>query len=193
MTKRGKLEASLIAQGYTRIVGVDEVGRGCLAGPVYAGSVILNYDALARLDQKTQDYLRDSKKLTPKRRKEMVEIIGEISLAQATASATVEEIESLGIVGATFQAMRRAVASLHQEFDYLLVDGNKPLPDHKAPQASIIDGDNLCYCIAASSILAKEKRDQFMRDKAVEFPDYGFERHVGYGTKQHLDAIAELG
>lgn len=193
MNSRGELETHLRSGGYNSIAGVDEVGRGCLAGPVYAGSVVLDYDKLTQLDEKTRNYLRDSKKLTPKRRGEMIKVIEDIAITYATASSSVEEIEKEGIVGATFLAMKRAISSLEGPIDYLLVDGNKPVPNYSGKQASVINGDNLCYCIAASSILAKEQRDQFMKDKAGQFPHYGFEQHVGYGTKKHLEAIAKLG
>lgn len=193
MTERGAIERKLFKSGHLQIAGVDEVGRGCLAGPVYAGSCILDYEKVFHLDEKTRSYLRDSKKLTPRIRKEMCVLVKELAKSHGLGSASVEEIEANGIVKATFLAMRRAIEQLTSPIDWLLVDGNKPLPGYQNKQASVINGDNLCYCIAASSIIAKEARDELMRKKAEEYPEYGFENHVGYGTKQHLEAITKKG
>jgi ribonuclease HII len=189
---RGKIEAELISL-YPRIAGVDEVGRGCLAGPVYAAVVMLDYSRLRLCPRAELELLRDSKTLSPAQRQRMLPRIEELSLASAIAHAEVREIENLGIVPATFLAMTRALGKITREIDVLLIDGKAPLPGFKGYQRAVIKGDNLCFCIAAASILAKEARDRFMREAADTFPGYGFAAHVGYGTQAHLRAIAAQG
>ncbi|MFK7824021.1 MAG: ribonuclease HII [Oligoflexales bacterium] len=189
---KGEVEYHLL-QKHLSSAGLDEVGRGCLAGPVYAAAVILDYDALVGLPIKTREKIRDSKTLSKKQRSEMISVIEEIAIASAISFATVREIESLGIVGATFLAMRRSLTDLSKPFDCLLIDGNKPLEGYKGEQKTIVKGDQLCYCIAAASILAKESRDNYMREQAASFPDYGFDSHVGYGTKAHIEAVKKYG
>ncbi|NRA45835.1 MAG: ribonuclease HII [Oligoflexales bacterium] len=189
---KGEVEYHLLQKQQT-LAGLDEVGRGCLAGPVYAAAVILDYDALVGLPAKVREKIRDSKKLSKKQRAEMISVIKEISQSWAVAFASVAEIEHLGIVGATFLAMRRSLKELSKPFDCLLIDGNRPLDGYDGEQKTIVKGDQLCYCIAAASILAKESRDQFMREQAETFPSYGFESHVGYGTKAHIEAVKKNG
>jgi ribonuclease HII len=187
-TKRGRIERELVREG-RRLAGVDEVGRGCLAGPVVAGAVILDFKRVARLDKKLRSLLRDSKQLTHPQRARMVPVIHDVALDFAVAEASVDEIEKLGIVQANFLAMRRALQALRVGFDLLLIDGKMPLSGYDGEQRAIIKGDNLCYTIAAASILAKESRDDFMRQQATVFPAYGFDAHVGYSTRQHLAMI----
>lgn len=189
---KGEVEYHLLQKKLSS-AGLDEVGRGCLAGPVYAAAVILDYDALVGLPEKTREKIRDSKTLSKKQRAEMITVVQEIAKAWAISFATVAEIENLGIVGATSLAMHRSLKDLGQAFDCLLIDGNRPLEGFRGEQKTIVKGDQLCYCIAAASILAKEARDQYMREQAETFPIYGFENHVGYGTKAHLEAVKKHG
>lgn len=177
-----------------QILGVDEVGRGCLAGPVYAASVVLDLGRLFALSDKERGLIRDSKKLSAKQRKEAVELIDHIALGTALGICSEREIEKEGILQATFIAMKRSTEKVNTPFSKIYVDGNKTIPDLKtAPQEAIIKGDSLSYTIAAASILAKEARDLYMQKQASHYPGYGFEKHVGYGTKAHLEALENLG
>lgn len=180
------------------VAGVDEVGKGCLAGPVYAGIAILDFAALSRLPPAQQELVRDSKTLSPRQRQQIINLMVSEGVASAYAvdSATVAEIERLGIQGATELAMLRAVKNLEEravDFDVLLIDGKLLLKGYPGLQEAIINGDALCATIAAASIFAKEARDQYMREQAEQYQGYGFERHVGYGTALHLASIASLG
>lgn len=189
---RGKMEKQWLKDGHL-ILGVDEVGRGCLAGPVFAASVQLDYTALKKVSIKEKALLRDSKTLSQLQRIKAVALIESIAKHKQVGIAEVSEIESHGIVGATFLAMRRAVAPFLQYSTLLIVDGNAKVPGLEIRQETVIKGDNLCYAIAAASIVAKEARDSFMRDIALEYPGYGFEKHVGYGTRQHMAALQKQG
>ncbi len=175
------------------IAGVDEVGRGALAGPVYAGAVILDFYKLYDLDEDRRALIRDSKALSKLQREKALPLVKEIASHHATGHADLEEIARLGIVKATFLAMHRALANLGSRYDILLIDGKYPLPDHLGEQMAIIGGDHLCFSIAAASILAKETRDTHMRIEAEQFPGYGFDSHVGYATRDHLRAIHQKG
>ena len=188
----GEIEKKLFRQSIT-VAGVDEVGRGALAGPVYAGAVILSPKRLFALPAAELSLVRDSKALTRVQRSKSVSIVEKIAVSSAVERAETEEIEKLGIVQATFLAMKRAIAKLSQDFGLLLIDGKFPIPDFPSPQKSIIGGDGSCYSIAAASILAKEARDQYMREQAPQFPKYGFDAHVGYATPQHLRALQKEG
>lgn len=190
--ERGRLEAEIISQGQVP-AGIDEVGRGCLAGPVYAAVVILDYERLAAQSGEVRKLLRDSKKLSHAQRQKMLPVIHALSRDHGIASASVAEIEEHGIAAATFLAMRRALAQLTTSIDVLLVDGNRPIPDVAITQQTVVGGDNSCFAIAAASILAKEERDAHMRVQGEVFPAYGFSEHVGYGTRQHLDMIGMHG
>lgn len=173
------------AQGFRMICGVDEAGRGPLAGPVCAAAVIL---------PETVDIpgLNDSKKLSDKRRREMYPLIKEQALAYSIAFATEEEIDSINILQATFLAMQRAIDGLNIKADFALIDGNRQ-KDFGIPAKTIVGGDGLSASIAAASILAKVTRDDFMLELAKEYPQYGFDVHKGYGTKAHYDALAQFG
>jgi ribonuclease HII len=184
----GHIEKQLL-QKQKVIAGVDEVGRGALAGPVYAGAVVLDYHKLMALTKEERSLIRDSKALNRAQREKSLPLVMNISLSYATGSAETEEIEQIGITKATFLAMHRALSKLKCLFDILLIDGKFPLPDFALKQFSLIGGDRTCYSIAAASILAKETRDKIMIDHANSFPHYGFESHVGYATKKHLHAI----
>ena len=167
------------------MAGVDEVGCGALAGPVFAGAVILPLDS--RLGN-----VRDSKLLSAEAREDLYPLIAKRAVAWAVASATVEEIADLNIRGASLLAMRRAVESLSIQPHYLLVDAWK-IPNTTIPQTGTIKGDRLIKSIAAASIMAKVTRDRLMIEAAEQFPVYGFEIHKGYATEKHRAALKTYG
>ncbi|HBM28222.1 MAG TPA: ribonuclease HII [Halomonas sp.] len=167
------------------LAGVDEVGRGPLVGSVVAAAVIL--DPKAPIDG-----LTDSKKLTARRRESLDVLIRERALAFAVAEASAEEVDSLNIYHATHLAMRRAVDALLPQAEYLLVDGNR-LPGHALPGQAVVKGDARHPAIAAASILAKVARDAQMAKLDLRYPEYGFARHKGYPTKEHLAALEAHG
>lgn len=179
-----KSELALYEKGYQLIAGIDEVGRGPLAGPVVAASVILPKDCyIAGLD--------DSKKLSLKAREEIYEEIMKKALAVGIGWAFAEEIDNTNIYEATKQAMIRSIQDLSKAPDVLLIDAMQlyiPIP-----QQSLIKGDSHSISIAAASIVAKVTRDRYMTELAKIYPDYGFEQHMGYGTKQHIQAIYNYG
>ncbi|HUD72580.1 MAG TPA: ribonuclease HII [Dongiaceae bacterium] len=178
-------ERALWARGVRHVAGVDEVGRGCLAGPVMAGAVIL--DPLRPVDG-----LRDSKLLEPSRREALAGIIEERAVAVAFGIADVAEIDARNILRATELAMRRAVEALAVTPEYLLVDAIA-IPGTAIPQQGIVHGDRLCATIAAASIVAKVRRDALMRRLHADWPAYRFDANKGYGTKAHLEALARHG
>ena len=178
------LTATLTGQALE--AGLDEAGRGCLAGPVFAAAVILPADFTPR-------FLNDSKQLTAKRRGALRPEICAAAVAWAIGQATVAEIEEINIAQASYLAMHRAVAALAVAPTHLLVDGNRFRPLEGIQHTCIIGGDGLYRSIAAASILAKTFRDEHMRNLAAEFPAYGWERHAGYPTRQHRDAIRAHG
>jgi len=172
------------------IAGVDEVGRGCWFGPVFAAAVVLpNKAASQLLDQG----LTDSKALTPRRRARLVPLIEAAAAAWALGQASAREIDGFGIRTATEQAMLRALQRLPQRPDLVLVDGVLPLRPWSDPQQTIVRGDSQCAAIAAASVLAKEARDALIRRLALHYPGYGLERHAGYGTAHHRQALLEAG
>ncbi len=179
------LENEIYASGVSCLCGVDEAGRGPLAGPVCAAAVMLPRG----LDIPG---LNDSKKLTEKKREELYDIICAGAVCYGVAFADVEEIERLNILNATFLAMNRAIAQLSVPPQLALIDGNRD-SGIEAPSRCIVKGDALCADIAAASVLAKVTRDRYMTALASEYPQYGFEKHKGYGTKQHYAAIREFG
>jgi len=184
-----KHELKLQKSGYKLIAGVDEVGRGCLAGPVVAAAVI--FDDLANLKKLVSFGVRDSKLLNHKKMESLESVIRELALACSIGQASVSEINKIGISKATKLAMRRAVLGLEEEPDYLLIDFLKL--DIGMPQEAIKFGDSICASIAAASVVAKVYRDNLMRDLALSHPNYGFEFHKGYGTALHMDMIREHG
>ena len=173
------------AEGYQLICGVDEAGRGPLAGPVCAAAVILP-------DGVEIPGLNDSKKLSDKKRRELLPIIKEKAVAYSIAFADHQEIDSINILQATFLAMQRAIDGLSVKPDFALIDGNRE-KDFGLPVQTIVQGDGRSASIAAASILAKVTRDDMMDQLAKEYPGYGFEVHKGYGTKAHYEALAQLG
>ncbi|KGK42517.1 ribonuclease HII [Nitrincola sp. A-D6] len=167
------------------VAGVDEVGRGPLVGEVVAAAVVL--DPLNPIDG-----LKDSKKLSEKRRNALYEQICERALGYAIASATVQEIDQLNILHASMLAMQRAVLALTCQVDRVLVDGNR-CPKLPMPSEAIVGGDASHACISAASILAKVTRDRQMVELHQQYPDYGFDRHKGYPTREHLQVLQRLG
>lgn len=180
-----ELENELYDSGITCLCGVDEAGRGPLAGPVCAAACILPRGLQI-------EGLNDSKKLTEKRRAVLYDVIAEKAVSYGIAFATVEEIEELNILGATYLAMNRAIAQLTVTPELALIDGNRNA-GIGYPSRTVIHGDALCADIAAASILAKVTRDRLMLELAKDYPQYGFEKHKGYGTKAHYAAIREYG
>lgn len=176
-------ERAALASG--RVCGIDEAGRGPLAGPVVAAAVILDVD-------RRINGLRDSKQLTAARREQLAERIRARAVAWAIAEASVEEIDGLNILQATLLAMGRAVAGLSVAAEYALIDGNQ-MPRLPIPGRTIVSGDALEPAISAASILAKTARDALMRDFDREHPGYGFAQHMGYATPEHLDCLQRLG
>lgn len=179
-------EQLALAEGYARVCGIDEAGRGPLAGPVVAAAVIL-----------PQGYelpgLNDSKKLTARKREALYEaLMADDAVLKCISQATVEEIDELNILRATHLAMRRAAEGLPGGVDFCLIDG-LPVPGFPLPSRSIVKGDARCLSIAAASILAKVWRDHYMQELHRQFPEYGFDRHAGYGTKAHMQAIRDHG
>ena len=170
---------------YPVICGVDEAGRGPLAGDVYAAAVILNDSVLI-------DYLNDSKKISEKRRELLYDEVIAKADAYCVATASVQEIDELNILQATMLAMRRAVDGLGVNPDLALIDGNRP-PQLNCKSQFVIHGDAVSASIAAASILAKVSRDRYMRELDEKYPEYCFSQHKGYGTKLHYEKIAEFG
>lgn len=185
MSELWSLENEIYDSGVSLICGVDEAGRGPLAGPVYAAAVILPRGLVI-------EGLNDSKKLSEKKRENLYDIICEKALSYGIARAEVEEIESLNILNATYLAMNRAIAKLDLMPQLALIDGNRN-KGIEIPSRCIVKGDSKCADIAAASILAKVSRDRYLMEMAELYPQYHFEKHKGYGTKQHYDAIREYG
>ena len=180
-----EIENEMVSQGFKMICGVDEAGRGPLAGPVYAAAVIL--------PEKLQiPGLTDSKKLSDKKRRELFPVIQEKAIAWSIGFATEKEIDEINILQATYLAMERAIHGLSVTPDLALIDGNRA-KDFGLPVKTVVKGDSLSANIAAASVLAKVARDDAMLKLAEEYPQYGFEIHKGYGTKAHYEALRSHG
>ena len=175
------------------VCGVDEVGRGCLAGPVFAAAAILDLEGLLRAPLSTRCLIRDSKTLSARQRGQARILMEPFLLDHACGQATAAEIDTYGIVSACFLAMKRAISLLHPTFDHILVDGRPCIPNLLHPQSAIIKGDQKCFSIAAASIIAKLERDHFMTCAAKQYGVYGLETNVGYGTPQHIEALQHHG
>lgn len=178
-------EAEIRTKGFTAVCGIDEAGRGPLAGPVVAAAVILPEGI-------ELPGVNDSKKLTEKKREALFDFVKENALAYGIGQASEQEIDDINILQATFLAMRRAVEALQIPADFALVDGNR-IQGLDIPAETVIGGDGKVLSIAAASILAKVTRDRYMREMAQTYPEYGFEKHKGYGTKAHYAAIEQYG
>ncbi|MDO4156285.1 MAG: ribonuclease HII [Oscillospiraceae bacterium] len=170
---------------YPLLCGVDEAGRGPLAGDVYAAAVILSPEHLP-------EGLNDSKKLTEKKREQLFPQIQKMAVAYCIATASVEEIAEYNILGATMLAMQRAVSGLSMQPDYVLIDGNR-MPKLSIAAETVVKGDATSATIAAASILAKVARDHYLLELDAQYPQYGFAKHKGYGTKAHCEAILQYG
>ena len=180
-----EFEEAAKARGYQHVCGVDEAGRGPLAGPVCAAAVILPENTII-------EGVNDSKKLSEKKREALFDVIRNTAVAYCVAYASVEEIEEMNILNATMLAMKRAVEGLEVPADYAMIDGNR-LPDLTIDAEYIIKGDARSMSIASASILAKVSRDRLMYEYAKEYPQYAFDKHKGYGTKVHKAALLEYG
>lgn len=172
-------------RGYTAVCGIDEAGRGPLAGPVYAAAVWLPEGLVL-------DGLNDSKKLSEKKREALFPVILENAVSYGIGFATEQEIDEINILQATFLAMRRAFDAMQKRCDYALIDGNR-MPPLPVPGETIVKGDAKSPSVAAASILAKVSRDRVMLEYAKQYPEYQFEKHKGYGTKVHVEALHTYG
>lgn len=179
-------ESAAKAKGFNLVCGVDEAGRGPLAGPVCAAAVILPEGAVI-------EGLNDSKKLSEKKREALFDLVKETAIAWSVAFASVQEIEEHNILNATFIAMNRAIEGLQTKADFALVDGNRVPKEIKIPCETVVKGDSLSMSIAAASILAKVTRDRLMLELDEKYPMYEFKKHKGYGTALHMDLIRKYG
>lgn len=178
-------ENTAYEKGYNLACGVDEAGRGPLAGPVCAAAVVLPKGLIL-------EGVDDSKKLTEKKREALFDVITEQALDWSVAFATVEEIEEINILNAAMLAMKRAVEGLKNPVDFAIIDGNRK-PPLEIDCEAVVKGDAKSMSVAAASILAKVSRDRILRQYAVDYPQYGFEKHKGYGTKVHVEALKKYG
>ncbi len=181
-----ELEYSAIARGYTAVCGVDEAGRGPLAGPVCAAAVILdpNIDIPG---------INDSKKLSEAKRNALFDVIVDKAVSYGIAFATVEEIEEYNILNATYLAMNRAIENLSTKADFAFIDGNRVPAGIPIECQTVVKGDAKSMSVAAASILAKVTRDRLLIEYDRKYPEYGFAKHKGYGTAEHMDAIRKYG
>ena len=181
-----EFEKAAVNSGFSCICGVDEAGRGPLAGPVCAAAVILPEGAVI-------EGLDDSKKLTEKKREKLYDIIKETAVAYSVAYGTLEEIETVNILEATYLAMNRAIEGLPVKPDFALIDGNRVPRGIKIPCETIVKGDSKSMSVAAASVLAKVTRDRLMLEYDEKYPEYNFKKHKGYGTKEHTELIRQYG
>lgn len=179
-------EKAAVSSGFNIICGVDEAGRGPLAGPVCAAAVILPEDTVI-------EGLDDSKKLSEKKRERLYDEIIEKAVAYCVAYGTLEEIESVNILEATFIAMNRAIDGLKVKPDFAIIDGNRVPKGIKIPCATLVKGDSKSMSVAAASILAKVTRDRLMLTYDEKYPQYNFKKHKGYGTKEHTELLKQYG
>jgi len=183
------LEFKFRKLGYSLIAGVDEVGRGAIAGPVFASAVILP----PKIEDLEIKKIKDSKLISPQKREELFDYICKIALDYSISCVEVEEINRIGISRATFKAMLKALKSLKIKPQLVLIDGPCGIPEYKGLQKAIVDGDKFCLSISAASILAKVARDRYMKEIENLYPQYGFSQHKGYATKLHLEKIKKYG
>lgn len=188
----------MIVGGYPVVLGVDEAGRGCLAGPVIAAAVTFDWDdETQKARRELKKLVRDSKLMPRQLRREANALIRHYAQAYAVGSSEADEIDRINILQATFVAMNQAVARVREQLPTLetiiLVDGNKTIPGAIGMQQAIVDGDAKIFTIAAASIIAKEHRDTLMEKIHELYPMYNFAKHKGYGTLEHRDAIKQYG
>ena len=181
-----EFEKAAVNSGFSCICGVDEAGRGPLAGPVCAAAVILPEGVVI-------EGLDDSKKLTEKKREKLYDIIKQTAVAYSVAYGTLEEIETVNILEATYLAMNRAIEGLNVKPDFALIDGNRVPRGIKIPCETIVKGDSKSMSVAAASVLAKVTRDRLMLEYDKKYPEYNFKKHKGYGTKEHTELIKQYG
>ncbi len=181
-----EFEKAAVNSGFSCICGVDEAGRGPLAGPVCAAAVILPAGAAI-------EGLDDSKKLTEKKRERLYDIIKQTAVAYSVAYGTLEEIETVNILEATYLAMNRAIEGLTVKPDFALIDGNRVPRGIKIPCETVVKGDSKSMSVAAASVLAKVTRDRLMLEYDKKYPEYNFKKHKGYGTKEHTELIKQYG
>ena len=181
-----EFEKAAVNSGFSCICGVDEAGRGPLAGPVCAAAVILPAGAVI-------EGLDDSKKLTEKKREKLYDIKKQTAVAYSVAYGTLEEIETVNILEATYLAMNRAIEGLSVKPDFALIDGNRVPRGIKIPCETIVKGDSKSMSVAAASVLAKVTRDRLMLEYDKKYPEYNFKKHKGYGTKEHTELIKQYG
>ena len=181
-----EFEKAAVNSGFSCICGVDEAGRGPLAGPVCAAAVILPEGAVI-------EGLDDSKKLTEKKRERLYDIIKQTAVAYSVAYGTLEEIETVNILEATYLAMNRAIEGLTVKPDFALIDGNSVPRGIKIPCETVVKGDSRSMSVAAASVLAKVTRDRLMLEYDKKYPEYNFKKHKGYGTKEHTELIKQYG
>jgi len=186
-----KIEKQYFSLGYQLIGGVDEAGRGPLAGPVVAACVVIGPDF--SLDHSDLELVADSKSLSAKKRERLFKVIREKAKAVEIGLVGRETIDKINILQASFLAMRRAIAKLPLSPDYILLDGAFKIPKLSKPQTAIVKGDASVFSIAAASIIAKVSRDWLLQEMDKKYPEYGFAKHKGYGTKQHLEMIDKYG
>ncbi|MFK7845517.1 MAG: ribonuclease HII [Rhodothermales bacterium] len=180
------IEQSYWQKGYLHVAGIDEAGRGCLAGPVVAAATIFPQGFVLK-------GVNDSKKLSPQKRAELAKEITKTAISVGVGLCTPEEIDELNILWAAMEAMRRAVQNLTPAPHYLLIDGNRAFPDSPWPYETVIKGDARSFTIAAASIIAKTVRDDMMRCLHEDYPEYGWASNMGYPTKKHYEALAQYG
>ena len=181
-----EFEKAAVNSGFSCICGVDEAGRGPLAGPVCAAAVILPEGTVI-------EGLDDSKKLTEKKREKLYDIIKQTAVAYSVAYGTLEEIETVNILEATYLAMNRAIDGLTVKPDFALIDGNRVPRGIKIPCETVVKGDSKSMSVAAASVLAKVTRDRLMLEYDKKYPEYNFKKHKGYGTKEHTELIKQYG
>lgn len=181
-----EFEKAAVNSGFSCICGVDEAGRGPLAGPVCAAAVILPEGVVI-------EGLDDSKKLTEKKREGLYDIIKQTAVAYSVAYGTLEEIETVNILEATYLAMNRAIEGLNVKPDFALIDGNRVPRGIKIPCETVVKGDSKSMSVAAASVLAKVTRDRLMLEYDKKYPEYNFKKHKGYGTKEHTELIKQYG
>jgi len=184
-------EKKLFNQGYKFIGGIDEAGRGPLAGPVVASCVIINPDF--KINNEKLKLVNDSKKLTEKKREELFDIIKDEFYEVGIGICDHETIDRINILQASFLAMKKAIGALKQKPELIMVDGKFPIPNTSLEQRPIIKGDSLIFSIASASIIAKVARDRIMKQMHELYPNYCFDKHKGYGTKLHMECLKKYG
>ena len=184
-------EQKLFGQGHELVGGIDEAGRGPLAGPVVAACAVIDNNFRINNDKLT--LIADSKKLTAKRREELFDVITELFNEVSIGICDHKTVDRINILQASFLAMKKAIGALKQKPDFVMIDGKFKIPNCSYQQKAIISGDKLIFSIAAASIIAKVTRDRIMLKMHELYPKYGFDRHKGYGTKLHLENIKKYG